>query len=67
MKPKITEKGLDFLKDDGGLTAILGIVTVRFEADTIRTILQIKVNQSDLSPADKQKLHGVLQELPAEV
>ena len=66
MKPEITEKGLDFLKDDGGLSAILGVVTVRFEADTIRTILQLKVDQSDLSPVDKQKLRGVLQELPAE-
>ncbi|WP_180061084.1 hypothetical protein [Acinetobacter sp. YH12124] len=65
-KPKITEKGLDFLKDDGGLSAILGIVTVRFEADTIRTILQLKVDQSDLSPVEKQRLRGVLQELPAE-
>jgi len=59
-------KGLDFLKDDGGLSAILGVVTVRFEADTIRTILQLKVDQSDLSPVDKQKLRGALQELPAE-
>lgn len=65
-KPKITEKGLDFLQDDGGLSAILGVLTVRFEADTIRTILQLKVDQSDLSPSDKQKLTGVLQELPAE-
>ena len=66
MSPIITEKGLDFLQDDGGLSAILGVVTVRFEADTIRTILQLKVDQSDLSPADKQKLQSVLQELPAE-
>lgn len=66
MSPTITEKGLDFLQDDGGLSAILGVVTVRFEADTIRTILQLKVDQSDLSPADKQRLNGVLQELPAE-
>ncbi|OTG60974.1 hypothetical protein B9T36_00740 [Acinetobacter sp. ANC 4204] len=64
--PAITEKGLDFLQNDGGLSAILGVVTVRFEADTIRTILQLKVDQSDLSPADKQKLRSVLQELPAE-
>ena len=66
MSPTITEKGLDFLQDDGGLSAILGVVTVRFEADTIRTILQLKVDQSDLSPVDKQKLRSVLQELPAE-
>lgn len=66
MKPKITEKGLDFLKDDGGLSAILGVVTVRFEADTIRTILQFKVDQSDLSPADKKSMIDSLQELPSE-
>ena len=66
MKPKITEKGLDFLKDDGGLSAILGVVTVRFEADTIRTILQLKVDQSDLSPADKKSMIDALRELPSE-
>lgn len=66
LNPKITEKGLDFLKDDGGLTAILGVVTVRFEADTIRTILQLKVSQSDLSPADKKSMIDSLRELPAE-
>lgn len=62
----LTHDGMDFLADDGGLSAILGVVTVRFEADTIRAILQLKVDQSDLSPVDKQRLHGVLQELPAE-
>lgn len=66
MKPKITEKGLDFLKDDGGLTAILGVLTVRFEADTIRTILQLKVDQSDLDPERKQSMIDSLRELPAE-
>jgi hypothetical protein len=46
-------------------SAILGVVTVRFEADTMH-YSTVKVDQSDLSPADKQKLQSVLQELPAE-
>ncbi len=29
---QITAKGLDFLEDDGGLGAILGKITVRFDA-----------------------------------
>jgi len=33
---RITAKGLDFLQDDGGLGAILGVVIVRFEAETVR-------------------------------
>ena len=65
--PESTLKGLFYGGGFGLLgTQLLGVVTVRFEADTIRTILQLKVDQSDLSPADKQKLQSVLQELPAE-
>src|SRR5271169_1802463 len=30
---KITAQGLDFLEEDGGLSAILGIVTVKIQAD----------------------------------
>lgn len=65
-KPKITEKGLDFLKDDGGLSAILNVVTVRLEAETLKAILINKVNQSDLNPVQKQSMTLALEELPAE-
>ncbi|WP_180644834.1 hypothetical protein [Acinetobacter bereziniae] len=63
---KITHRGLDFLADDGGLTAILDVVTVKFEADTLKAILENKINQSDLNPQDKQSMIDSLRELPAD-
>src|ERR1700689_3844572 len=35
----LTAKGIDFLEDDGGLSAILGVVTVKLHADTIRDLI----------------------------
>ena len=43
---KITARGLDFLQDDGGLTAILGTVTVKLHEDTIRDLLKTKLENS---------------------
>lgn len=63
---EITHKGMDFLADDGGLSAILGVVTIKIEAEQLRTILESKILASDLSPADKQKLIDVLRAQPAE-
>lgn len=65
-KPKITEKGLDFLKDDGGLSAILSVVTIRFETETLKAIISTKINESDLSQEQKQSMTLALEELPAE-
>ena len=62
----ITHKGMDFLANDGGLSAILGIVTVKFEADTLKAILENRINQSDLDPESKQSMIDSLRELPAE-
>ncbi|MCH7309216.1 hypothetical protein MMO38_13905 [Acinetobacter sp. NIPH 1852] len=62
----ITAKGLDFLADDGGLSAILNVVTVKFEANTLKAILESRINQSDLAPEYKQSMIDALQELPAE-
>lgn len=50
---RITAKGLDFLADDGGLSAILGTLTVRLHADTIRELLLARIDASD-APADKK-------------
>ena len=62
----ITHKGMDFLANDGGLSAILGVVTVKFEADTLKAILENRINQSDLDPESKQSMIDSLRELPAE-
>ncbi|MDA3509284.1 hypothetical protein MJ004_12875 [Acinetobacter junii] len=63
---KITAKGLDFLANDGGLSAILNVVTVKFEADTLKAILEKRINQADLAPADKKSMIDALRELPSE-
>ena len=62
----ITHKGLDFLADDGGLSAILNTLTVKLHADTLRELIVARVNASDLPPADKKKIIDHLRGLPAE-
>lgn len=63
--PKITAKGIDFLLDDGGLTAILGVVTVKLHSDTIKALIENKINKSNLKPVEKNRLIAALQRLPA--
>lgn len=53
---KITAAGLDFLADDGGLSAILGVVTVKLHADTVRDLMLARVDASDLPPEKKSDL-----------
>lgn len=62
----ITAKGLDFIADDGGLSAILGVVTIRLHDDTIKQLVAQKIQESDLPPADKKQYLDQLRELPAE-
>jgi len=53
---KITAEGLDFLADDGGLGAILNAITVKFDAENIKTILEDKIISSNLSEEQKKTL-----------
>ncbi len=62
----ITARGMDFLEEDGGLSAILGTVTVRFEADTLRALIEARIDASDADPSLKQKLKEGLQDLGVE-
>lgn len=50
---RITAKGLDFLADDGGISAILGTVTVRLHADSIKELLLTRIEASS-APAEKK-------------
>lgn len=63
---KITAKGLDFLADDGGLGAILGVVTIKLHDDTIRELITLKIQNSNLPPQEKQTLVEQLRELRGE-
>lgn len=61
-----TARGMDFLTDDGGLGAVLGVVTVRLHADTIRDLIEAKLAASDLPPEQKNGLISALKKLPEE-
>lgn len=61
---QITSKGLDFLADDGGLSAILGVVTVKLHEDTIRQLLIDRVEASTASPEERSSLVAKIRSLP---
>ena len=63
---KITADGLDFLQDDGGISAMRNTVTVRFDAEEIRTVLAEKVAVSDLPKPERDRLTHAVRSLPAE-
>ena len=63
---KITNRGLDFLADDGGLGAILGVVTIKIHDETLKALVAQKIEQSNLPPADKGLWLDALRKLPAE-
>ncbi|HCO54679.1 MAG TPA: hypothetical protein DIT93_06630 [Pelagibacterium sp.] len=63
---KVTARGMDFLADDGGLSAILNVVTVKLHDDTIRDLLINRIDQAPGDPTVKAKLIDRIKSLPAE-
>jgi len=63
---KITARGLDFLADDGGLSAILGVVTIRLHDDQIRLLLEARIQGSDAPEEEKRKWLDQLRGIPAD-
>ena len=62
----ITAKGLDLLENDGGLSAILKTVIVKFEAEHIRSILEEKILTFPLDDQDRESALAIISKLPAE-
>jgi hypothetical protein len=60
---RINAAGIDFLQDDGGLSAILGVVTVRFEAETIKQLIDARLEASGLPEKEKSAIRSKLREL----
>ncbi|WP_313311670.1 hypothetical protein [Pulveribacter sp.] len=58
---RITAKGVDFLADDGGVSAILGTVTVKLHADTIKELMLARVENSSVSSEKKSWLKKQLE------
>jgi len=63
---KLTARGVDFLQQDGGLSAILGVLTIKLHDDTIKEVIASRIMESDLPQPDKQRYIDALRELPAE-
>ncbi|HTD29298.1 MAG TPA: hypothetical protein VK660_07915 [Xanthomonadaceae bacterium] len=63
---RISHAGIDFLADDGGLSAILGVITVRLHEDTIKALLLERIEQSSESESVKESLKKEVRALPAE-
>ena len=62
--PKITAEGLDFLEEDGGISAKLRTVTIKLDPDDLRALLATRVESSDLPPEEKTRLAHAIRSLP---
>ena len=63
---KLTKKGIDFITEDGGLSAIFGVQIIKLHDDTVRELIIHRIMEDDSPPADKRKLIDALRELPGE-
>lgn len=63
---RITHRGMDFIADDGGIGAILGVVTIKIHDETLKALIAQKIEQSNLPPADKHLWLDTLRKIPEE-
>lgn len=63
---QITATGIDFLADDGGLSAILGVVTIKLHDDTVRQLIEARIQSAELPETTKSHLLKSLREAPGE-
>lgn len=62
---KITARGIDFLLQDGGLSAILNVTTIKFHREAV-VVLEDLIAISSLNDTDKEKAKSTLGELSTE-
>lgn len=63
---RIVARGRDFLKDDGGLSAVLGVVVIKLHDETLRAILESKIAASTNPESVKRHALKRLRELPGD-
>lgn len=63
---RITADGLDFLEADGGLSAILGTVTIKFHEDSLKQLIELRLSEAQLPTEEKHRLLQSVRELPAD-
>lgn len=62
---KITSKGIDFIRDDGGLSAILNVQTIKFHRDAV-VVLEDLFTISNMNDKQKEKAKSTLDEMTKE-
>lgn len=62
---KINSKGIDFVRDDGGLSAILNVTTIKFHREAV-VVLEDLIALSNMSSEEKEKAKSTLGELSFE-
>ncbi len=62
---RISKDGFDFLASDGGLGAILNVVTVKIHQESLAQVEDF-LSRALLNPQDKNKYAARLKELPAD-
>lgn len=63
---KITVAGLDFLENDGGLSAILNKITVKFDDNDLQQLIFSKIDKVEAPAEKKRYLKETIQKLPSE-
>lgn len=64
-QPRINCHGMDLLADDGGLTAILGVVTIKIHDETMKALIEERISVSGASQSDKHRMISELRSLPS--
>lgn len=62
---KITSKGIDFIRGDGGLSAILNVQTIKFHREAV-VVLEDLIAISNMNDEQKEKAKNTLGELSTE-
>ncbi|MDP9590565.1 UNVERIFIED_ORG: hypothetical protein J2W19_003129 [Shinella zoogloeoides] len=62
----INARGIDFISNDGGLSAVLGVVTVKLHEDTLKALLIGKIGAASGDPTTKKLLIEKIKGMPAE-
>lgn len=61
----ITAKGIDFIQQDGGLSAILNVQTIKFHRDAV-IVLEDLIAMSNMTNEQKEKAKSTLAEMSTE-
>ncbi|MBK3748702.1 hypothetical protein [Stutzerimonas balearica] len=65
-RQRITAAGMDFLADDGGVSAILGTVTIKFHEESLKQLIELRLTEAQLPTEEKHRLLQSVRELPAD-